>query len=55
MVLTVLTMVYNIQNYCVLGLCPSSRILEKRKHDVSETESVYALREVGRHLLCWVS
>jgi hypothetical protein len=25
----------NIQNYWVFGLCPSSGILEARKHDVS--------------------
>jgi hypothetical protein len=33
-------MVYNTQNYWVFGLCPSSGILETRKHDVSETGSV---------------
>jgi hypothetical protein len=30
-------MVYNTQNYWVFGLCPSSGILETRKHNVSET------------------
>jgi hypothetical protein len=37
-------MVYNIQNYWVFGLSPSSSILENRKHDVSETGSVSVLR-----------
>jgi hypothetical protein len=37
-------MVYNTQNYWVLGLFPSSGILETRKHDVSETGSVSVLR-----------
>jgi hypothetical protein len=43
----VLTMVYNTENYCVLGLCPSSGILEARKHNVSETGSVSVLRWGG--------
>jgi hypothetical protein len=44
-------MVYNIQNYWVFGLCPSSGILETSKHNASETESVSVLRrEGGRHL-----
>jgi hypothetical protein len=30
-------MVYNTHNYWLLGLLPSSGILESRKHDVSET------------------
>jgi hypothetical protein len=30
-------MVYHTQNYWVFGLCPSSGILETRKHNVSET------------------
>jgi hypothetical protein len=38
---------YNIirytQNYWVFGLCPSSVILETRKHNVSETGSVSVL------------
>jgi hypothetical protein len=34
-----LTMVYNIQNYWVSGLCPSSGILSTRKN-VSETDAV---------------
>jgi hypothetical protein len=42
--LRVLTMVYNTQNYWVFGLCPSSGILETRKHNVSETGSVSVLR-----------
>jgi hypothetical protein len=37
-------MVYNTQNYWFFGLCPSSGILETRKHDVSETGSVSVLR-----------
>jgi hypothetical protein len=32
------------QNYWVFGLCPSSGILETRKHDDSETGSVSVLR-----------
>jgi hypothetical protein len=36
-------MAYNIQNYWVFGLCPSSGILKSREHNVSETESVYVL------------
>jgi hypothetical protein len=36
----VLTMVYNTQNYWVSGPCPSSEILNIRKHEVSETGSV---------------
>jgi hypothetical protein len=30
-------MVYNTQNYGVLGLCPTSGILETRKDNVLET------------------
>jgi hypothetical protein len=37
-------MVYNIQNYWVLGLPSSSGILWTRKHDVSETGSVSVLK-----------
>jgi hypothetical protein len=37
-------MVYNTQNYWVLGLCPSSGILQTRKHNVSETGCVSVLR-----------
>jgi hypothetical protein len=40
-------MVYNTQNYWVLGLFPSSGILQNRKHDVSETGSVSVLRWGG--------
>jgi hypothetical protein len=39
----VLTMVHDTQNYCVLGLFPSSGILENRKDDVSENGSVSVL------------
>jgi hypothetical protein len=39
--------VYNTQNYWVFGLCPSSGILDTRKHNVSETGSVFVLRLVG--------
>jgi hypothetical protein len=37
-------MMYNIQNYSVIGLFSSSDILEGRKHDVSGTGSVSVLR-----------
>jgi hypothetical protein len=37
-------MVYNIQNYWVSGLCPSSGILNTRKHNVSETGSVSIMK-----------
>jgi hypothetical protein len=40
----VLMMEYNTQDYWVFGLCPSSGILDTRKHDVSETGSVPVLR-----------
>jgi hypothetical protein len=33
-------MVFNTQNYWLFGLCPSSGILETRKHNVSESGSV---------------
>jgi hypothetical protein len=33
-------MVYNTQIYWVFGLLPSSGILENRKHDVSERDTV---------------
>jgi hypothetical protein len=36
------------------GLCPLSRILKTRKHDVSKTGSVAFLRWGGRHLPWWV-
>jgi hypothetical protein len=42
------------QKYWVLILCPSSAILETRKHNVSETGSVSILRWWGRHPLCSV-
>jgi hypothetical protein len=38
----------NPQNYWVFGLLPSSGILGTRKHDVSETGSVSALRCGGK-------
>jgi hypothetical protein len=48
-------MVYNSQNYWVIGLCPSSGILETIKLNISETASVSVLRLRRRwHLLCWV-
>jgi hypothetical protein len=34
----------NCENYWVFGLCPSSGIVETRKHYVSETGSVSVLR-----------
>jgi hypothetical protein len=34
----------NTQNYWISGLCPSSEILNSRKHNVSETGSVSVLR-----------
>jgi hypothetical protein len=40
-------MVYNTQNFWVLGLCPLSGILEATKHKVSETGSVPVLGEEG--------
>jgi hypothetical protein len=43
-------MVYNTQNYWVLRLCPSSGILETRKHNVAETGRVSILRWGGRHI-----
>jgi hypothetical protein len=36
------------QSYWVLGLFPSSGILENRKHDVSETGSVSVIRLRGK-------
>jgi hypothetical protein len=41
-------MVYNTQNYWVLGLSPLSSILETRKHNISETGSVSVLRWGGK-------
>jgi hypothetical protein len=38
-------MVYNTQNYWVSGLCPSSGILNTRKHNVSKTGSISVLRK----------
>jgi hypothetical protein len=34
----------SIQNYFVFGLCPSSGILDTRRHNVSETGSVSVLK-----------
>jgi hypothetical protein len=44
------TVKYNLffQNYWVFGLFPSSGILENRKHDVSETRSVFVLKWGGK-------
>jgi hypothetical protein len=39
------------QNYWVLGLCPSSGVLETRKHNVSETGSISILRWEGERIL----
>jgi hypothetical protein len=36
--------IHPTQNYWVFGLCPSSSILETRKHSVLETGSVSVLR-----------
>jgi hypothetical protein len=41
-------MVYNTQNYWVSGLCPSSRIINVRKHNIPETGSVSVLQGEGR-------
>jgi hypothetical protein len=40
----VLTMVYTTRNYGIFGPCPSSGILETRKHNVSEIGSLSVLR-----------
>jgi hypothetical protein len=37
-------MVYDIQDYWVFGLCPSSGIQKTEEHNVSETGSVSGLR-----------
>jgi hypothetical protein len=39
--------VSNTQNYLVLELFPSTRILGIKKHNVSETGSVFVLRRKG--------
>jgi hypothetical protein len=41
-------MVYNTQNYWVLGLFPSSGILGNAKYDVSETGCVSLIRWGGK-------
>jgi hypothetical protein len=38
------------QNYWVYELCPSSSILETRKHNISETGSVSILRWEGERI-----
>jgi hypothetical protein len=45
-------MVYNTKKYWVYGLCPSSRIMNVRKHDVSETGFGPVLVIGGKYLLC---
>jgi hypothetical protein len=40
------------QNYWVFGLLLSFHILENRKHDVSETGSIFVRRWGGWHLSC---
>jgi hypothetical protein len=40
----ILTLVYNTQKYWVPGLCPSSGILNTRKHNVSENGYLSILR-----------
>jgi hypothetical protein len=39
-----LAMVYNIQNHWLSGQCPSFGILNTRKHNVSDTGSVFVFR-----------
>jgi hypothetical protein len=34
---------YDIRNYYIFGICPSSRILKTREHDVLETGPVSVL------------
>jgi hypothetical protein len=43
-------MVYNTQNYCVFGLCPSLENTTFRKLDLFPSSG----EGVGRHLLCWI-
>jgi hypothetical protein len=40
-------MVYNTQNHCFFLLCPSSGIIETRKHNVSETGSFFRSKMRG--------
>jgi hypothetical protein len=49
-------MVYNSQNYWGFVLCPSSGILETRKHNVSDTGYLSVLRLGGgvEETLCCV-
>jgi hypothetical protein len=44
-----LMMTHNSRNYWVCGLCPSSEIINARKHNVSETGSVSFLRWGDTH------
>jgi hypothetical protein len=37
-------MKHNVQDYWIFGLCPSSGIVKKEEHNVSETGSVSVLR-----------
>jgi hypothetical protein len=41
----------NTQNCCVSGLCPSTRILNTRKHSVSEIGCFHSEVRGGRHTL----
>jgi hypothetical protein len=43
-----------IQNNCISGLCPPSRILNARKHNVSKLDLFPSSVEGRKHLLCWV-
>jgi hypothetical protein len=47
-------MICNTQNYWVFGLCPSSGILETRKHNVSESWYVSVLRWRGIGVVHWL-
>jgi hypothetical protein len=42
------------QNHWLSALCPSSGIINTRKHNVSETGCFRPQTKGGRHLLCWV-
>jgi hypothetical protein len=42
-------MLYNTQNYWIFLLLPSSGILETRKHDVSESGSVFRPQVSGEN------
>jgi hypothetical protein len=47
-------MVYNTQIFWIFELCPSSGILETRKHNVSKLDLFPFSGEGGRYLLIWV-